>query len=71
MLNKSDVFVCAGAVRESMREPESGRFMTLMDLCVPQRKTDQFCINCEVCVTCNRVRCSVSFVTGEMFCIIS
>ena len=64
------MFACAGAVRESVREPESGRFMTLMDLCVPQRKTDQFCINCEVCVTCNRVRCSVSLVTGEIFCII-
>lgn len=37
-----------GAATESVRDQESGRPMTLIDLCVPQRKTDQFCTSCEI-----------------------
>ncbi|XP_056018338.1 uncharacterized protein LOC125671597 isoform X2 [Ostrea edulis] len=37
-----------GIAKESIRDQESGKHMTLMDLCVPQRKTDQFCGSCEI-----------------------
>lgn len=37
-----------GAAKESVRDQESGKCMTLVDLCVPQRKVDLYCPVCEV-----------------------